>query len=275
MSAERGHQVVLFEAGAALGGQILLAARATWRRELAGIAQWLAGRIERLGVEIRLNVLAEEPEVLAERPDVVVVATGGLPNPGHFEGKEHAATVWEALGGQVEAGGEVLVYDENGSHQGPSCAEHLASRGAQVEIVTPDRALCSEMADTNQGSHLSELYRHHVRIRPDTRLTEVRREGQPAARRPRQHVHRRARGALRGPGGRRPRHAAERRALLRPQAALEEPGRSRSGGHGRSPAQRLAPHPEGDFQLFRVGDAWTSRNIHAAMLDSLRLCKDL
>ena len=39
--------------------------------------------------------------------------------------------------------------------------------------------------------------------------------------------------------------------------------------------QTLATNPEGRYRLFRVGDAWTSRNIHAAMLDSLRLCKDL
>ena len=38
--------------------------------------------------------------------------------------------------------------------------------------------------------------------------------------------------------------------------------------------QALLANPEGRFQLFRVGDAVTSRNIHAAIYDSLRLCKD-
>ena len=35
----------------------------------------------------------------------------------------------------------MLLFDENGSHHGPSCAEYMAARGAQVEIATPDRAL--------------------------------------------------------------------------------------------------------------------------------------
>jgi hypothetical protein len=36
------------------------------------------------------------------------------------------------------------------------------------------------------------------------------------------------------------------------------------------------PQPRGSgFQLFRVGDAVASRNIHAAIYDSRRLCKDL
>ena len=37
--------------------------------------------------------------------------------------------------------------------------------------------------------------------------------------------------------------------------------------------QRWAGQP--GFALYRVGDAWTGRNIHAAIYDSLRLCKDL
>jgi hypothetical protein len=36
--------------------------------------------------------------------------------------------------------------------------------------------------------------------------------------------------------------------------------------------QPKALRPEGTFELHRVGDAAASRNIHAAVLDSLRLC---
>ena len=35
--------------------------------------------------------------------------------------------------------------------------------------------------------------------------------------------------------------------------------------------QTIATNPEGKFQLFRIGDAVASRNIHAAILDSYRL----
>ena len=33
-----------------------------------------------LGVEFRFNVFAEAAEVLAEEPDIVIIATGGVPN---------------------------------------------------------------------------------------------------------------------------------------------------------------------------------------------------
>jgi hypothetical protein len=38
--------------------------------------------------------------------------------------------------------------------------------------------------------------------------------------------------------------------------------------------QTIVNNRDGTFQLFRVGDAVASRNIHAAIYDSLRLCKN-
>ena len=38
------------------------------------------------------------------------------------------------------------------------------------------------------------------------------------------------------------------------------------------PRQQLVNNPQGGYQLFRVGDAVASRNIHAAIYDALRLC---
>ncbi len=34
-------------------------------------------------------------------------------------------------------------------------------------------------------------------------------------------------------------------------------------------------NPEGTFQLFRIGDAVSARNTHAAIYDALRLVKDI
>ncbi|MBT5432866.1 MAG: FAD-dependent oxidoreductase, partial [Rhodospirillaceae bacterium] len=114
VAALRGHSVVLFEAAPVLGGQLNLASKGTWRRDLSGIADWLAGQIEALGVEVRLNAFADAADVLAWKPGVVVIATGGLPVTGHFEGAKLATTVWDVLAGQVEPGNEILLIDEAG-----------------------------------------------------------------------------------------------------------------------------------------------------------------
>ena len=39
--------------------------------------------------------------------------------------------------------------------------------------------------------------------------------------------------------------------------------------------QRVVRHEAGAFQLFRIGDAVSARNTHAAIYDALRLVKDL
>ena len=84
--AECGREVVLFEATGDVGGQLLLAARAGWRKDLIGIVDWFKLQLKRLGVEIRWNTFADEDLVKSENPDVVVIATGGLPDTGFAEG---------------------------------------------------------------------------------------------------------------------------------------------------------------------------------------------
>lgn len=39
--------------------------------------------------------------------------------------------------------------------------------------------------------------------------------------------------------------------------------------------QAVATNPEGQFRLFRIGDAVSARNTHAAIYDALRLLKDI
>jgi 2,4-dienoyl-CoA reductase-like NADH-dependent reductase (Old Yellow Enzyme family) len=275
VSAARGHAVTLLEAGSELGGQINLAAKATWRRELAGIARWLAGEVERLGVTVRLNLLAEAEDVLGERPDVVIIATGGLAEVGHFAGRELATTIWEMLSGEVEPGADVLIHDESGSHGPLSCAQFLAARGTRVEIVTPDKALGLEMGDTNLGAHMSELYAAGTVITPDTWLVEVARSGNQltavientySGRRQERKVDQ-----VVGDYGTTPNVGLYRE--LKPLARnLGEFDLAALAG---AAPQIIDSNPQGRFFLYRIGDAWAGRNIHAAMLDAMRVCKDL
>ena len=275
VSALRGHEVVLFEAASETGGQIVLAARATWRKELLGIVRWLAAEVERLGVTVHLNRYAETRDVLAERPDVVVTATGGVPNTDCVEGAQHVVSVWDVLGGQVEPGAEVLVFDDHGDHQGPSVVDFLASRGSAVELVTPDRMSAHEVGATNYPVYLESFYSKGVTLTPDRRLRRVEPEGN------------RLRAELRNE------YSDAHETRLVDQVVVEHgtlpaaelfhalAPRARNGGEldvealiaGR--AQEVTSNEAGEFMLFRVGDAVASRNVHAAIYDSLRLCKDL
>lgn len=275
VSAARGHEVVLFEATAALGGQLTLAARAGWRRGLAGVTAWLADELQRLSVSVRLNQLADADAVWSESPDVVVIACGGLPNVGHFDGAALAATTWDVLAGAIACEGEVLVHDEHGGANALSCAEHAARGGARVRIVTPHSALGSELGDTNRGAHMSELYRHGVLVQPDTRLLSVERAANRLVARMANtysgEVSELAVDLVIGEHGTWPNddlyHALVSRSVNQGEVDTEAMARFEP------PA--VTRNPQGEYLLFRIGDAWASRNVHAAMLDAMRVCKDL
>ena len=111
-----------------------------------------------------------------ENPDVVIVATGGRPNKGQFAGSDLAVSTWDILTGTVTPGENVLIYDDNGGHQAPSCAEYLATRKALVEFVTPGRVVGEEVGSTNIAVHLREFGQHGVISAVGFRLLEVNRE---------------------------------------------------------------------------------------------------
>ena len=178
VAAARGHEVVLFEAAAQPGGQIRLAARARRRAELLGIVDWRIAQCEQQGVALRCNRLAEAADVLAEEPDVVIVATGGLPHaPPLAAGADLVVSSWDILSGDARPGQEVLLYDDNGAHPGLQAAEQLAAAGAKLEIVTPERFFAPEIGGLNHVAYARCFQEHGVRITINSRLRAVRRAG--------------------------------------------------------------------------------------------------
>ena len=131
------------------------------------------------------------------------------------------------------------------------------------------------MAETNQGAHLSELYRRGVVIRPDTRLAGLRPEGNrlvaTLANMFTDEQEERVFDQVVGDHGTLPNDAL----YFALKADSTNLGEVDLGAMAGARPQTVCSNPEGRYRLFRVGDAWASRNIHAAMLDSLRLCKDL
>ena len=76
-----------------------------------------SAELERLGVGIHYDTWAEKDDVLALSPDVVVIATGGLPqNPPLDSGGDLATSSWDIIAGAVKPAENVLLYDDNGGH---------------------------------------------------------------------------------------------------------------------------------------------------------------
>ena len=178
VAGERGHEVMVFEAAERAGGQVLLAVRSPRRRELIGIVDWRLARLEALGVTVRFGTYADAAMVLAEAPDVVFVATGGVPNSDVLgAGNELVVSSWDVVSGQVAPAERVLIYDDNGNHPGMQCAEMLADSGAAVEIVTPERYFAPEVGGLNHAEYARMFHAKGVRVTINSRVTAVRREG--------------------------------------------------------------------------------------------------
>jgi NADPH-dependent 2,4-dienoyl-CoA reductase/sulfur reductase-like enzyme len=278
--AERGHSVVLFEANDRPGGQLLLAAKIKRRQEIIGIVDWLFTEVQRLGVEMRFNCYTEASEILAKMPDVVIVATGGLPNTEFLrEGSDLVVPSWDILAGSVKPKKNILLFDDNGQHPGISCAEFLAKRdshlGTNLEYVTPERTIAPDVGGTNYPAYLTALYENEVKITLNHRLTKVRLNTSGlVATLYNEYTHSNIERTVE-------QIVVEHGTLPLDELYFELREQSSNGGEidlealisGK--AQNLVNNPEGNFQLFRVGDAVASRNVHSAIYDSLRLCKDL
>ena len=124
MLAERGHRVTLFEALQQLGGQVNLAAMTGWRQGLTGITDWLSAELEILRVDVQTGRYVEAGDVLAEDPDFVILATGGLPiRDLPEEGSDLTLTAWDFLGQPGTPGGRILFYDQTGAEGALSTAQ--------------------------------------------------------------------------------------------------------------------------------------------------------
>ena len=277
VAAERGHRVMLIEAADKPGGQIRLAVQVKRRAEIIGIVDWRMSELERLGVTLRFNSYAEAGDVRALDPDVVVVATGGLPGGFALEdGLELAVTSWDILSGDARPGEDVLLFDDNGAHPGMAAAEVLADAGSRLEIVSPERYFAPEMGGLNVVPYMRKLHRAGVTVTPMTRVSRLRRDGNKIA------------VTLWSPymqaecGERIVDQVVVEQATLPLDElyfALKEEAVNRGevdyealvGGR----VQAVAANPHGRFRLYRIGDAVAARNVHAAIYDALRLCKDL
>ena len=272
VSAERGHAVVLFEAAPKLGGQMLLAVRASWRRDLIAVVDWRAAEIARLGVEVRLNTYAGAEEILAARPDVVIVATGGVPDLSPVAGGELCNTVWEVLSDEVPAKADVLVYDGMGRHQAVSAALHLAEKGHAVQFVTLDDNVGLEMEYNARVIYRKRFAERGVKVTLDQTLLEVRRAGNGLEAVFRHELT----GAMSTVVA--AQVIVERGTM--PVCEVYDALRDGSANDGTTDIDallegRAQPRRAGGYELHRIGDAVTSRNVHAAIYDALRLCMAL
>ena len=269
--AHRGHDVTLHEANNRLGGQVRLAARGTTRRNIIGVSDWLEAELDHLGVDIRLQSYVDAEDITGTAPDLVVVATGGLPSEPDFDGAELTHSPWDILSGAIRPTGEVLLLDEIGDQPGAVLADVLLAGGARLSLATPDRAPHHELGPTTGAIALRDLYAKGIRYLPDTDCTGLSRTGN--------RIEAQLRNVLTGQITTVPFDHVVQEAGTTPNDEIYHALCPLSRNQGRIDIDAwvsgtdVLPEKTGDgFTLIRVGDAVSSRNMAAALHDALRMC---
>jgi len=175
--SEKGHQVVVFEATNSAGGQVNLICRSQRRKDMIGIIDWRLEKCKKNNVKINYNCLASKENVFSEKPSVVIVATGGVPNTEILEeGSELVSSTWDVIAGNVNIHDDVILYDDNGSFPGLQAAEIISEKGSKLEIISPERFFSPEVGGMNYAPYAKNFIEKGVNITISKRLKGVKKK---------------------------------------------------------------------------------------------------
>ena len=173
-AAKRGHTVTLWERSPKLGGTLWPAAAPEFKRDVSRYINYLKAQVEKSPAEVKLGKEATVEEILAEDPEIVIIATGGEPLVPAIAGVNggNVMTAVEVLLGKREPGARVLVI--GAGIVGCETAVFLADGGRKVTIVEKMDRLLPEPLFTLNYNALSEMISQRgVRVVLNSSLEEI------------------------------------------------------------------------------------------------------
>ncbi|MFO8111553.1 MAG: FAD-dependent oxidoreductase [Desulfosalsimonadaceae bacterium] len=203
---DRGHDVSLYEKLDHLGGQLYLAAAPPGRAEFAELARDLEHQVQCRNIPVYLNQPVDRSVIAAEKPDHIILATGGTPMTPPVPGIElpHVVQAWDVLAKNVYTGRRVVVV--GGGAVGVETALFLAEKGTlsgetlkflminkaedpetlyELAITGTKKIILIEMIDkigkdfgkTTRWGMLQDVSRFGIETRVATKAVEITKEG--------------------------------------------------------------------------------------------------
>ena len=176
MADRRGHTVTLIDRGENLGGQVVTAMKGVGRDEFGVIIRNEKNQLDKSGVTVKLGQNVTTEQLLADKADVVIVATGSVPKKHPVGGADGPAiyNVVQVLNGEADLGERVCLIDYDGHQRATATAEFIANQGKKVDMITSSLFICAELGPTQDlYSSRQRLLQKGVTFTPDIAVMEV------------------------------------------------------------------------------------------------------
>ncbi len=172
-AALRGHEVTLCEEGSELGGTLRIACIPPYKDEMAALMRSLIARTQKAGVQVKPLARVDANTIEEEKPDVVILATGGtaiIPDIPGSQGN-NVVTAEEVLTGQREVGRAVVIA--GGGMVGCETAEFLVQRGKTVTVVEMLGRMAADVVSTYRPFFLARLRAAGVKLETNVKVEEI------------------------------------------------------------------------------------------------------
>ncbi|MCU7377182.1 FAD-dependent oxidoreductase [Clostridiales Family XIII bacterium ASD5510] len=174
---KRGHEVILADNRAKLGGQLNFTDFDAHKSDLRAQKNHLAYMVQKLGVDIRLNTQADRAYISGLKPDVLFVAAGAVPIIPKIKGINGSKVMGaiDTYYKMEKVGAKVVII--GGGLVGVETALFLADKGKDVTII---EMTSTAFADANR-LHAEEIRlavkEHNVKILTETACISINGEG--------------------------------------------------------------------------------------------------
>ncbi len=173
VAAARGHDVTVFGASDTIGGKAWLREQLPGGETVSSIYDYQTVAARRAGARFVLGRAATAGDIIAARPDVVILATGSsmippdwLPAAVRAEGwvVDLRAAMTEVLRRDARQPGTAVLFDADHTEGTYAAAEALRLRFERVVIVTPRDSIASDVQMVTRQGILRRMAQQHIEI---------------------------------------------------------------------------------------------------------------
>jgi 2,4-dienoyl-CoA reductase-like NADH-dependent reductase (Old Yellow Enzyme family)/thioredoxin reductase len=175
VAADRGHNVTLYEQNSYLGGLLRFTDWDSLKVDLHDFKDLLVRRIKsRSNIEVVLNKEITPAELVAMKPDVVILATGSTPVKPPIEGLDSAIRALDAYEQLDKVGKNVVMV--GGGLVGSEAGLHMVKNGRNVTVVE----MLDKVAPDSYPLHREALVHEmdaKLKVRTGLKVTSVAKNG--------------------------------------------------------------------------------------------------